>query len=161
MKVTLDKNEIQEAVQHYISNVLGSSLLVSEIAVIQGRESNGARIEIDLYRAEPIDLDNGEIRSRPIPVEEPIVNPEPVKATQESQPEVEKPMDKPIAKKSTSVAALNLPVDDSEEDDEITPMDPEIVKEDHVIPAEPKSASVASTATTGMKPLPGSFFGSN
>ena len=24
MKVTLDKNEIQEAVQHYISNVLGS-----------------------------------------------------------------------------------------------------------------------------------------
>ena len=159
MKVTLDKNEIQEAVQHYISNVLGSSLLVSEIAVIQGRESNGARIEIDLYRAEPIDLDNGEIISRPIPVEEPIVNPEPVKATQESQPEVEKPK----VKKTTSVAALNLPVDDNEEDEEITPMDPEpeTVKEDHVIPAEPKSASVASTATTGMKPLPGSFFGSN
>ena len=159
MKVTLDKNEIQEAVQHYISNVLGSSLLVSEIAVIQGRESNGARIEIDLFKAEPIDLDNGEIISRPIPVEEPIVNPEPVKATQESQPEVEKPK----AKKSTSVAALNLPVDDSEEDEEITPMDPEpeTVKEDHVIPAEPKSASVASTPSTGMKPLPGSFFGSN
>lgn len=159
MKVTLDKNEIQEAVQHYISNVLGSSLLVSEIAVIQGRESNGARIEIDLYRAEPIDLDNGEIISRTIPVEEPIVNPEPVKATQESQPEAEKPK----AKKSTSVAALNLPVDDSEDEEEITPMDPEpeTVKEDHVIPAEPKSASVASTATTGMKPLPGSFFGSN
>ena len=161
MKVTLDKNEIQEAVQHYISNVLGSSLLVSEIAVIQGRESNGARIEIDLYRAEPIDLDNGEMINICVPVEEPIINPEQLKATQESQPEVEKPMDKPIAKKSTSVAALNLPVDDSEEDDEITPMDPEIVKEDHVIPAEPKSASVASTATTGMKPLPGSFFGSN
>ena len=159
MKVTLDKNEIQEAVQHYISNVLGSSLLVSEIAVIQGRESNGARIEIDLYKAEPIDLDNGEIISRPIPVEEPIVNPEPVKAAQESQPEAEKPK----AKKSTSVAALNLPVDDSEDDEEVTPMDPEpeTVKEDHVIPAEPKSASVASTATTGMKPLPGSFFGSN
>ena len=159
MKVTLDKNEIQEAVQHYISNVLGSSLLVSEIAVIQGRESNGARIEIDLYKAEPIDLDNGEIISRPIPVEEPIVNPEPVKAAQESQPEVEKPK----VKKTTSVAALNLPVDDSEDDEEITPMDPEpeTVKEDHVIPAEPKSASVASTATTGMKPLPGSFFGSN
>ena len=159
MKVTLDKNEIQEAVQHYISNVLGSSLLVSEIAVIQGRESNGARIEIDLYRAEPIDLDNGEIISRPIPVEEPIINPEQLKATQESQPEAEKPK----AKKTTSVAALNLPVDDSEEDEEITPMDPEpeTVKEDHVIPSEPKSASVASTATTGMKPLPGSFFGSN
>ena len=159
MKVTLDKNEIQEAVQHYISNVLGSSLLVSEIAVIQGRESNGARIEIDLYKAEPIDLDNGEIISRPIPVEEPIVNPEPVKTAQESQPEVEKPK----VKKSTSVAALNLPVDDSEDDEEITPMDPEptIMKEDHVIPAEPKSASVASTVTTGMKPLPGSFFGSN
>ena len=159
MKVTLDKNEIQEAVQHYISNVLGSSLLVSEIAVIQGRESNGARIEIDLFRAEPIDLDNGEIVNICVPVEEPIVNPEPVKATQESQPEVEKPK----AKKTTSVAALNLPVDDSEEDEEITPMDPEpeTVKEDHVIPAEPKSASVASTATTGMKPLPGSFFGSN
>ena len=159
MKVTLDKNEIQEAVQHYISNVLGSSLLVSEIAVIQGRESNGARIEIDLYRAEPIDLDNGEIVSRPIPVEEPTINPEQLKATQESQPEVEKPK----AKKTTSVAALNLPVDDSEEDEEITPMDPEpeTVKEDHVIHSEPKSASVASTATTGMKPLPGSFFGSN
>ena len=159
MKVTLDKNEIQEAVQHYISNVLGSSLLVSEIAVIQGRESNGARIEIDLYRAEPIDLDNGEMATICDAVEEPIVNPEPVKATQNSQPEVEKPK----AKKSTSVAALNLPVDDSEEDEEITPMDPEpeTVKEDHVIPSEPKSASVASTATTGMKPLPGSFFGSN
>ena len=159
MKVTLDKNEIQEAVQHYISNVLGSSLLVSEIAVIQGRESNGARIEIDLYRAEPIDLDNGEIVNICVPVEEPIVNPEQLKATQEVQPEAEKPK----AKKSTSVAALNLPVDDSEEDEEITPMDPEpeTVKEDHVIPAEPKSASVASTATAGMKPLPGSFFGSN
>ena len=159
MKVTLDKNEIQEAVQHYISNVLGSSLLVSEIAVIQGRESNGARIEIDLYRAEPIDLDNGEIVNICVDVEENIVNPEPVKATQESQPDVEKPK----VKKTTSVAALNLPVDDSEEDEEITPMDPEpeTVKEDHVIPSEPKSASVASTATTGMKPLPGSFFGSN
>ena len=159
MKVTLDKNEIQEAVQHYISNVLGSSLLVSEIAVIQGRESNGARIEIDLYRAEPIDLDNGEIVDNCIPVQEPIINPEPVKATQESQPEAEKPK----VKKTTSVAALNLPVDDSEEDEEITPMDPEpeTVKEDHVIPAEPKSASVASTPSTGMKPLPGSFFGSN
>ena len=159
MKVTLDKNEIQEAVQHYISNVLGSSLLVSEIAVIQGRESNGARIEIELYKTEPIDLDNGEMVDNCVPVEEPIVNPEPVKATQDSQPEAEKPK----AKKTTSVAALNLPVDDSEEDEEITPMDPEpeTVKEDHVIPSEPKSASVASTATTGMKPLPGSFFGSN
>ena len=159
MKVTLDKNEIQEAVQHYISNVLGSSLLVSEIAVIQGRESNGARIEIDLYRAEPIDLDNGEIVNIYVPVEEPIVNPEPVKATQESQPEAEKLK----AKKTTSVATLNLPIDDSEEDEEITPMDPEpeTVKEDHVISSEPKSASVASTVTTGMKPLPGSFFGSN
>ena len=159
MKVTLDKNEIQEAVQHYISNVLGSSLLVSEIAVIQGRESNGARIEIDLYRAEPIDLDNGEIVNICVDVEENIVNPEPVKAAQESQPEAEKPK----AKKTTSVAALNLPVDDSDEFEETTPVapDPETVKEDHVITAEPKSASVASTATTGMKPLPGSFFGSN
>ncbi len=159
MKVTLDKNEIQEAVQYYISYVLGSNLLVSEIAVIQGRESNGARIEIDLFKAEPIDLDNDDILRRPIPVEEAIVNSEPVKATPDSQPEIEKSK----TKKTTSVAALNLPVDDSEEDDEITPMDPEpeTVKEDHVIPSEPKSASVASTATTGMKPLPGSFFGSN
>ena len=163
MKVTLDKNEIQEAVQHYISNVLGSSLLVSEIAVIQGRESNGARIEIDLYRAEPIDLDNGEIVNICDDVEENIVNPEGIKPIQESHPKAEKTVDKPIAKKTTSVAALNLPVDDSEEDEEITPMDPEpeTVKEDHVIPAEPKSASVASTPSTGMKPLPGSFFGSN
>ena len=159
MKVTLDKNEIQEAVQHYISNVLGSNLLVSEIAVIQGRESNGARIEIDLYRAEPIDLDNGEIVNICADEEGNIVTPEPVKTTQETQPEAEKPK----VKKTTSVAALNLPVDDNEEDEEITPMDPEpeTVKEDHVIPAEPKSASVASTPSTGMKPLPGSFFGSN
>ena len=159
MKVTLDKNEIQEAVQHYISNVLGSSLLVSEIAVIQGRESNGARIEVDLFRAEPIDLDNGEYVDSCIPVQEPNDISDFVKATPVSQPEAEKPK----AKKTTSVAALNLPVDDSEEDEEITPMDPEpeTVKEDHVIPSEPKSASVASTATTGMKPLPGSFFGSN
>ena len=159
MKVTLDKNEIQEAVQHYISNVLGSSLLVSEIAVIQGRESNGARIEVDLYKAEPIDLDNGEIVNICADEEENIVIPEQLKATQESQPEVEKPK----VKKTTSVAALNLPIDDSEEDEEITPMDPEpeTVKEDHVIPSEPKSASVASTPSTGMKPLPGSFFGSN
>ena len=159
MKVTLDKNEIQEAVQHYISNVLGSSLLVSEIAVIQGRESNGARIEVDLFRAEPIDLDSGDCVNSCDAVEEPIVNPEPVKATQESQPKAEKT----VAKKSTSVAALNLPVDESEDDEEDTPVtpDPITVKEDHVIPSEPKSASVASSASTGMKPLPGSFFGSN
>ena len=97
-----------------------------------------------------------------VPVEEPIINPEQLKATQEVQPEAEKPK----AKKYTSVAALNLPVDDKGyevDEEEITPMDPEpeTVKEDHVIPAEPKSASVASTATTGMKPLPGSFFGNN
>lgn len=159
MKVTLDKNEIQEAVQHYISNVLGSSLLVSEIAVIQGRESNGARIEIDLYKAEPIDLDNGEIVNICVPVQEPNDISDFVKATPVSQPEVEKPK----VKKSTSVAALNLPVDDSDEYEETTPVapEPETVKEGHVIPSEPKSASVASTATTGMKPLPGSFFGSN
>lgn len=163
MKVTLDKNEIQEAVQHYISNVLGSSLLVSEIAVIQGRESNGARIEVDLFKAEPIDLDNGDIVNTCIAVAKPVetsnASIEPEKGYQEEQPEIAKPK----VKKTTSVAALNLPVDDSEDEEEITPMDPEpeTVKEDHVIPSEPKSTSVASTTSTGMKPLPGSFFGNN
>ena len=48
MKVTLNNFEIQEAVQCYISNILGSDLKVTEISVVQGREqggSNTSRIE--------------------------------------------------------------------------------------------------------------------
>ena len=50
MKVVLDKQEIQEAVQCYVNIVLGSSLNVTDLTVIQGRESNGARIELELSK---------------------------------------------------------------------------------------------------------------
>ena len=55
MKVTLNNFEIQEAVQCYISNILGSDLKVTEISVVQGREqggSNTSRIELELVKAD-------------------------------------------------------------------------------------------------------------
>ena len=59
MKVVLDKQEIQEAVQCYVNIVLGSSLNVTDLTVIQGRESNGARIELELSKyLPPLDLDD-------------------------------------------------------------------------------------------------------
>lgn len=59
MKVTLNTQEIQEAVQCYIANVLGSELQVNDIVVVQGRDSNGSRIEVELSKyAPPIDLDD-------------------------------------------------------------------------------------------------------
>ena len=55
MKVTLNNSEIQEAVQCYIANILGSDLKVTEISVVQGREqggSNTSRIELELTKSE-------------------------------------------------------------------------------------------------------------
>ena len=159
MKVTLDKNEIQEAVQHYISNVLGSSLLVSEIAVIQGRESNGARIELELSKyLPPIDLDDMHTLAKPIQEE---VEPEKVK----QDIVVEKVVtseDVPATPKKTrqAVAALNTPVDDEDEEEQI-PMDNSPVTEPNPVPADAVAPKSASVMTTGMSPLPGSFFSNN
>ena len=158
MKVVLDKQEIQEAVQCYVNIVLGSSLNVTDLSVIQGRESNGARIELELSKyLPPLDLDDINITSRPIQKE---VEPEEVKqevvAEKESAPE-----DAPATPKKTrqAVAALNTPVDD--EDEEEIPMDNSPVTEPNPVPADAVAPKSASVMTTGMSPLPGSFFSNN
>lgn len=159
MKVVLDKQEIQEAVQCYVNIVLGSALNVTDLTVIQGRESNGARIELELSKyLPPIDLDDMHTLAKPIQEE---VVPEKVK----QDVVVEKGVtseDVPATPKKTrqAVAALNTPVDDEDEEEQI-PMDNSPVTEPNPVPADavvPKSASVM---TTGMSPLPGSFFSNN
>jgi len=158
MKVVLDKQEIQEAVQCYVNIVLGSALNVTDLTVIQGRESNGARIELELSKyLPPIDLDI-DITSRPIQKE---VEPEEVKqevvAEKESATEVV-----PSTSKKTRqvVAALNTPVDDEDEEEQI-PMDNSPVTEPNSVPADAVAPKSASVMTTGMSPLPGSFFSNN
>ena len=159
MKVVLDKQEIQEAVQCYVNIVLGSSLNVIDLTVIQGRESNGARIELELSKyLPPIDLDDIDITARPIQV-------------QESEPEKPKQVvaqekgvtseEVPSTPKKTrqAVAALNTPVDD--EDEEEIPMDNSPVTEPNPVPADAVAPKSASVMTTGMSPLPGSFFSNN
>ena len=159
MKVVLDKQEIQEAVQCYVNIVLGSSLNVTDLTVIQGRESNGARIELELSKyLPPLDLDDIDITSRPIQKE---VEPEEVKqevvAEKESAPEVV-----PSTPKKTrqAVAALNTPVDDEDEEEQI-PMDNSPVTEPNPVPADAVAPKSASVMTSGMSPLPGSFFSNN
>ena len=160
MKVVLDKQEIQEAVQCYVNIVLGSSLNVTDLTVIQGRESNGARIELELSKyLPPIDLDDIDITARPIQV-------------QESEPEkpkqiiaVEKGVtseDVPATPKKTrqAVAALNTPVEDDDDEEQI-PMDNSPVTEPNPVPADAVAPKSASVMTTGMSPLPGSFFSNN
>ena len=49
MKVIISQEEIHEAVQAYITNVLGSELIVNEITVVAGRE-NASRIEAELSK---------------------------------------------------------------------------------------------------------------
>lgn len=159
MKVVLDKQEIQEAVQCYVNIVLGSSLNVTDLTVVQGRDSNGARIELELSKyLPPIDLDDIDITSRPIQKE---VEPEEVKqevvAEKESAPEVV-----PSTPKKTrqAVAALNTPVDDEDEEEQI-PMDNSPVTEPNPVPADVVAPKSASVMTSGMSPLPGSFFSNN
>ena len=160
MKVTLDKTEIQEAVQHYINNVLGSDLHVTEVSVIQGRESNGARIELELSKyLPPLDLDDIDEIARPVQVKES----EPEKENQGVV--VEKGVtseDVPATPKKTrqAVAALNTPVDDEDEEEQI-PMDNSPVTEPNPVPADAVAPKSASVMTTGMSPLPGSFFSNN
>ena len=146
MKVTLDKFEIEEAVQHYIGCVLGSELKVTEINVVQGREANGARIEVDLVKSNtPIDLDDPTL----VDAEQAEINTQKLEKTPVGKSTVKEP----VAKKVTAQPALNLPVEDEEEEEE----DPIKVTEPDEIP-EPKESSVISK---GIQPLPGSFFGNS
>ena len=159
MKVVLDKQEIQEAVQCYVNIILGSSLNVTELTVVQGRDSNGARIELELSKyLPPIDLDDIDITSRPIQKE---VEPEEVK----QEVELEKGItseDVPATPKKTkqAVAALNIPVEDDDEEEQI-PMDNSPVTEPDSVPTDAVALKSASVMTTGMSPLPGSFFSNN
>lgn len=164
MKVVLDKQEIQEAVQCYVNIVLGSSLNVTDLTVIQGRESNGARIELELSKyLPPIDLDDTEVVAKPVQVQES----EPEKTKQEVVEEkAEKevtPVDVPATPKKTkqSVAALNIPVDDEGEEEEEIPMDNSPVTEPNPVPTDAVAPKSASVMTSGMSPLPGSFFSNN
>lgn len=160
MKVVLDKQEIQEAVQCYVNIVLGSSLNVTDLTVIQGRESNGARIELELSKyLPPIDLDDTDITARPIQVQES----EPEKPKQEVvEKKEEAPVSVPATPKKTrqAVAALNTPVDDEDEEEQI-PMDNSPITEPNPVPADAVAPKSASVMTTGMSPLPGSFFSNN
>lgn len=161
MKVVLDKQEIQEAVQCYVNIVLGSSLNVTDLTVIQGRESNGARIELELSKhLPPIDLDDIDITTRPIQVQES----EPEKPKQiVAEEKEEAPVSVPSTLKKTrqAVAALNTPVDDDEDEEEQIPMDNSPVTEPNPVPADAVAPKSASVMTTGMSPLPGSFFSNN
>ena len=160
MKVVLDKQEIQEAVQCYVNIVLGSSLNVTDLTVIQGRESNGARIELELSKyLPPIDLDDIDITSRPIQKE---VAPEEVKQEVALEKGVTSE-DVPATPKKTrqAVAALNIPVDDEDEEEEQIPMDNSPVTEPDSVPTDAVTPKSASVMTTGMSPLPGSFFSNN
>lgn len=160
MKVVLDKQEIQEAVQCYVNIVLGSSLNVTDLTVIQGRESNGARIELELSKyLPPIDLDDMHTLAKPIQEEA-----EPEKVKQDVV--VEKGVtseDVPATPKKTRqvVAALNTPVDDEDEEEEEIPMDNSPVTEPNPVSADAVAPKSASVMTTGMSPLPGSFFSNN
>lgn len=157
MRVILDKQEILEAVQCYVNHVLGSSLNVTDLTVIQGRESNGARIELELSKyLPPIDLDDTDVLASPVQVKEA----EPEKVKQDIV--VEKGVtseDVPATPKKTrqAVPALNTPIDDDEDEEEI-PMDNSPVTEPNPVPPDAVAPKSASVMTTGMSPLPGSFF---
>ena len=159
MKVVLDKQEIQEAVQCYVNIVLGSSLNVTDLTVIQGRESNGARIELELSKyLPPIDLDDMHTLAKPIQEEA-----EPEKVTpDEAEVKEVAPAVIPATPKKTrqAVAALNTPIDDEDEEEQI-PMDNSPVTEPNPVPADAVAPKSASVMTTGMSPLPGSFFSNN
>ena len=123
MKVTLNNFEIQEAVQCYISNILGSDLKVTEISVVQGREqggSNTSRIELELVKAdtttkcskvpanacieispvgvpvlpEPIEKTIEEVQEDTVPVEEP-------------KAETAKPLSEPVVEQTVNASFFN------------------------------------------------------
>lgn len=123
MKVTLNNFEIQEAVQCYISNILGSDLKVTEISVVQGREqggSNTSRIELELVKAnttakcskvpanacieispvdapvlaEPVEKTIEEVQEDTVPVEEP-------------KAETSKPLSEPVVEQTVNASFFN------------------------------------------------------
>ena len=123
MKVTLNNFEIQEAVQCYISNILGSDLKVTEISVVQGREqggSNTSRIELELVKAdttakcskvpanagieispvnapvlaEPVEKTIEEVQEDTVPVEEP-------------KAETVKPLSEPVVEQTVNASFFN------------------------------------------------------
>lgn len=132
MKVTLNTQEIQEAVQCYIANVLGSELHVNDIVVVQGRDSNGSRIEVELSKYQPIDLDVISI---------------PVQSSKSTKPLSTSTVTEKEEEEET-------PFDSSSDEEESATEVPEPAE----VKDEPKAASVM---TEGIKPLPGSFFSSN
>lgn len=115
MKVTLNTEEIKEAVQHYINNVLGSQLRVEEIQVVQGRESNGSRIEVELSKGLPIDLDICDSKCEPVneiqESQEAVVkaNPKPVKEEVVTEPHVIPKVEKEDAEVIAPVVAPIAP----------------------------------------------------
>lgn len=112
MKVTLNNFEIQEAVQCYISNILGSDLKVTEISVVQGREqggSNTSRIELELVKADTTAKCSKVPANACIeisPVDVPVL-PEPIEKTIEEVQEDTVPVEEP---KAETVKPLSEPV---------------------------------------------------
>ena len=112
MKVTLNNFEIQEAVQCYISNILGSDLKVTEISVVQGREqggSNTSRIELELVKADTTAKCSKVPANASIgisPIEAPVL-PEPIEDTIEEVQEDTVPVEEP---KAETVKPLSEPV---------------------------------------------------
>ena len=112
MKVTLNNFEIQEAVQCYISNILGSDLKVTEISVVQGREqggSNTSRIELELVKANTTAKCSKVPANAGIeisPIEAPVL-PEQIENTIEEVQEDTVPVEEP---KAETVKPLSEPV---------------------------------------------------
>ena len=112
MKVTLNNFEIQEAVQCYISNILGSDLKVTEISVVQGREqggSNTSRIELELVKADTTAKCSKVHTNAGIgisPIEAPVL-PEQIENTIEEVQEDTVPVEEP---KAETVKPLSEPV---------------------------------------------------
>ena len=123
MKVTLNNFEIQEAVQCYISNILGSDLKVTEISVVQGREqggSNTSRIELELVKADTTAKCSKVPTNAGIeisPVDAPVL-PEPVENTieevqedtipvEELKAETAKPLSEPVVEQTVNASFFN------------------------------------------------------
>ena len=123
MKVTLNNFEIQEAVQCYISNILGSDLKVTEISVVQGREqggSNTSRIELELVKANTTAKCSKVPANAGIeisPVDAPVL-PEPIEKTieevqedtvpvEEPKAETSKPLSEPVVEQTINASFFN------------------------------------------------------
>ena len=133
MKVTLNNQEIQEAVQCYISNILGSDLKVTEISVVQGREqggSNTSRIELELVKnssikeesvkqssvvpANVISGASSAVNSLNIPVEDDeeetpfdVTEPDSVPVQDEPKAETAKPLSEPVVEQTVNASFFN------------------------------------------------------